>query len=94
VNLVDFKRGDWGEDGMDKGKKRKENKEGMYEYGVTGAVVEEASKAARIGDRIEWKCFAGACAARRGRRVRKHEDWIDWVLWFVTGLYWMGLVRS
>jgi hypothetical protein len=36
---------------VDEGKKRKERKEGVYEYGVTRAVVEEASKAARIGDR-------------------------------------------
>ena len=37
--------------GVDKGEKRKERKEGVYEYGVTGAVAEEASKAARFGDR-------------------------------------------
>lgn len=45
----------------------KERKEGVYEYGVTGASGGRSKDPARIEDRIEWKGFVGGGAARRAQ---------------------------
>ena len=48
-------------------KEGKERKEGVYEYGVTGASGGRSKEPARIEDRIEWKGFVGGGAARRAQ---------------------------